>query len=219
MDARALADLRELAARDAELSARAARLHLLDAEVASIRLRADETERFFALYAEEERRHGETVRAAHDEVARRRAELDAAERELADAHDEDERVHAGHAVERARDHLDVATAALARAEDGAAALEREAVDLTAGVPTLEERARAVAAEVPDVRDAPAGVRPLAEWASHAHAELFVAAGQIDTERDRVIRQANELATMVLGEPTYGSTVAQLAERVLPLARK
>jgi hypothetical protein len=63
------------------------------------------------------------------------------------------------------------------------------------------------------------VRELAEWASRAHAELFVAAGQLDAQRDRVIREANELATMLLGEPTYGATVAQLAQRVLPLARE
>jgi hypothetical protein len=63
------------------------------------------------------------------------------------------------------------------------------------------------------------VRDLVEWSSHAHAELFVAAGQLDAQRERVIREANELATMLLGEPTYGSTVGQLAERVLPLARE
>jgi len=75
----------------------------------------------------------------------------------------------------------------------------------------------VAAQADAVPPAPAGVRELVEWASHAHAELFVAAGQLDAQRDRVIREANELATMLLGEPTYGSSVAQLAQRVLPLA--
>ena len=54
---------------------------------------------------------------------------------------------------------------------------------------------------------------LVEWASHAHAELFVAAGQIDVQRERVIREANELASMLLGEPTYGATVAQALARV------
>ena len=62
-----------------------------------------------------------------------------------------------------------------------------------------------------------GPRALVEWASHAHAELFVAAGQLDAQRERVIREANELATALLGEPTYGSTLEQLAQRVLPLA--
>ena len=54
---------------------------------------------------------------------------------------------------------------------------------------------------------------LIEWASSKHAELFVALGQLDTQRERVIREANELATALLGEPTFGSTPAQVLERV------
>jgi hypothetical protein len=57
------------------------------------------------------------------------------------------------------------------------------------------------------------VRDLVAWASRAHAELFVAAGQIAAQRERVIREANELASMLLGEPTYGSTVEQALARV------
>ena len=82
---------------------------------------------------------------------------------------------------------------------------------------LEARARAVADAAEHVPAPPEGVRELVEWASHAHAELFVAVRQLASERERLIREANELATSLLGEPTYGSTVAQLAERVLPLA--
>ena len=33
------------------------------------------------------------------------------------------------------------------------------------------------------------------------------------QRERVIREANELATMLLGEPAYGATVAQALARV------
>jgi hypothetical protein len=64
-----------------------------------------------------------------------------------------------------------------------------------------------------VPDVPPLGGSLVEWASHAHAELFVAAGQIDVQRERVIREANELATMLLGEPAYGATVAQALARV------
>jgi hypothetical protein len=85
------------------------------------------------------------------------------------------------------------------------------------VPRLEQRARDIARAAGHVPAPPGGVRDLVEWASHAHAELFVTARQLDAQRERVIREANELATMLLGEPTYGSSVEQLAERVLPLA--
>jgi hypothetical protein len=55
---------------------------------------------------------------------------------------------------------------------------------------------------------------LVQWASQAHAELFVAAGHIDGQREQVVREGNELASMLLGEPTYGSTVAQALGRVI-----
>ena len=79
------------------------------------------------------------------------------------------------------------------------ALPRELVELKA-------RARAVP-DVPPLGDS------LVEWASHAHAELFVAAGQVDVRRERVIREANELASMLLGESVYGATVEQALARV------
>ena len=58
-----------------------------------------------------------------------------------------------------------------------------------------------------------GPRALIDWSSHAHAELFVATRQLDAQRERIIREANELATMLLGESTYGSTTAQILARV------
>jgi hypothetical protein len=41
----------------------------------------------------------------------------------------------------------------------------------------------------------------------------VATRQLDAQRERIIREANELGTMLLGEPTYGSTAAQVFARV------
>jgi chromosome segregation ATPase len=219
MDARAAADLEELARRDHELSAGAARLRGLDADVAAIRERSEAIDSFFASYGDEETRRGEAVRAATADLARRRDELSEAERELAAARDPETRERAESAAQRARDHVAVAESAVDRARGDAEELEREASLRSREVPELEARARAVSAEADDVPPAPTGVRELVAWASRAHAELFVAAGQLDAQRDRVIREANELATMVLGEPTYGSTVAQLAQRVLPLARE
>jgi hypothetical protein len=64
-----------------------------------------------------------------------------------------------------------------------------------------------------VPDVPPLSDSLIDWASRAHAELFVAAGQIDVQRERIIREANELASMLLGEPTYLTTVAQALTRV------
>lgn len=216
MDARALDDLRELSRRDEELARRAGRLRELDGQVAALRARAEAIDAFFAGFPDEEPRRRTAADSAQAELERREAEAADAEAALARASD-DERARAKAIAGRARDHVATARATLQRARDAAGELERDAATLPEEVPLLERRARAVAAEVPHLPAPATGPRQLVEWASHAHAELFVAAGQLDAQRERVIREANELATMLLGEPTYGSTVAQLAERVRPLA--
>jgi chromosome segregation ATPase len=206
VDERAVNELRRLAALDAELAERASALRDLDASVAALRSRAEAIDAFFTAYLEEQARRGAELKEAEEELPRRREELTAAERTLAEAHDDEARIHAEHGVARALDHIAVAEGRSARAQSAHDELERDAAALPLELAELEARARAV----PDVP--PLGTS-LVEWASHAHAELFVATGQIDVQRDRVIREANELATMLLGEPTYGATVAQALARV------
>jgi chromosome segregation ATPase len=217
VDTRAVADLKELAERDDALAARSDELRELDTRVAALRARAEAIDVFFAADPEEEARLRQATAHAEAELDRRRAELAEAEQALAAARDREARERAESGVGRAHDHVSVAEAALHRARADADELERAASALPREVPELEQRAQAIAARADDVPPPPAGVRELVEWASRAHAELFVAAGQLDAQRDRVIREANELATMLLGEQTFGSTVAQLAQRVLPLA--
>lgn len=218
MDERAVDELRSLADRDAELAARAARLRELDGEVASLRTAAEEIDAFFAAYPAEESGRRAALTEADAELTRRRAELAAAQAEAGQARDAESRERAEHAAERARDHLAVAEGARSRAQASADELERDAASLPHQVPALEERARTIAAEVDHLPTAPRGPRALGDWASHAHAALFVAAGQLDAQRDRVIREANELASMLTGEPAYGSTVAGALGRVIAIHR-
>jgi chromosome segregation ATPase len=206
VDDRAVNELRRLATLDGELAERASALRAVDGSVAALRARAEAIDAFFAAYPDEEARRGAELREADEELPHRREELAAAQRTLAAAHDDEARIHAEHAVARALDHIAVAEDRRARAQSAHDELEREAAALPRELDELEARARAV----PDV--APLG-SSLVEWASHAHAELFVASGQIDVQRERVIREANELASMLLGEPTYGATVAQALARV------
>lgn len=206
MDERAVDELRRLADLDALLGARATHLRELDREVGALRARAGTIEAFFANYPEEQGRRAGELRAAEDELLQRRAELAGAETTLAESQDEEATVHARHAVARALDHIAVTEGRLARAQAAHDELEHDATALPRELAELEVRARAL----PDVP--PLG-RSLAEWASHAHAELFVAAGQVDIQRERVIREAHELATMLLGEPTYGATLARVLARV------
>jgi chromosome segregation ATPase len=213
MNERAIDELRRLADIDRELASAGARLRELDAASAAVRLRAEAIDAFFARYPDEETRLGSLVAAAQAELARRQAELSEASDLLERAKDEDARVHAMRAQERAVDHVAVATSTLERAEAEHNELEADAGALPSELPELEHRAQEIASEAADVPSPGGGLRELVDWSAHAHAELFVAARQLDAQREAVIREANELASMLLGEPTYGSTVAQVLARV------
>ena len=79
------------------------------------------------------------------------------------------------------------------------------------------------AERPGLPDA-AGRAPgesldeLADWATEARAALLVARSNLAAQRDAVIRQANELGALVLGEPhrrpepVRGASAGRIAER-------
>jgi predicted nucleic acid-binding Zn-ribbon protein len=203
MDDRALSELRALARRDAELAARAADVRGEDGDVAALRARAEAIDALFADYPEQSARHQASVAAAVAELTRRQGELAEAEEALSRTRDEDAHIHAQHVVDRAHDHIAVAATSLTRAEHEAAELEREAAVLPAELAELERRSGATMS----------GAHALVDWASGRHAELFVEAGQIDAQRERVIREAHELASMLLGEPTYGATVEQALARV------
>lgn len=212
MDERALIDLRNLATRDAELERRGRRLRELDHGAAEIRHAAEAIDAFFTAYPAEETARREELASAEAELEHRRAELAEARAEVAAAADDEAREHAQHALARADDHVGVAAARLERARHARDELEHEAHTLPRAVPDLEARATAIADEAQDVPEPGEGPRALVEWASHAHAELFVAAGYIDTQRERVIREANELASALTGDAEYGSNAAQALKR-------
>ncbi len=208
-------DLRDLHRRDDELAAAGRRLAAAAESTASIRARAEAIDAFFASYPEEEARLSAGVDDAHGELARRREELAAAEHDAAasPAADEEERERLERAVARGRDHVRLAESRLERARAAHERLEGDAAELPAELARLEQEAGALAGES-GLLSAPApGPGGIADWASQARAELFVALGQIDRQREQVIRESNELATMLLGEPTFGSTPAQALARV------
>ena len=51
------------------------------------------------------------------------------------------------------------------------------------------------------------------WTEVARASLFVARGQLSIEREAVIRQANELGAVALGEPLSSMGTGALTRRV------
>jgi len=213
MDALALDEIRRLAELDAELAAEAARLRALGDRVEAARGRAAAIDAFFAGYADEETRRRAATAAAREDLARREEDAARARAELAAARKDEERAAGERAVARAEDRLAVAGARVARAAHEEAELEREAAELAAEVPSLEQQAADVSSQLSDLPAAPTGPKELVEWASRARANLFVSIRQLDAQRDRVIREANELGSMLLGEPLYGSTTAQVQHRL------
>jgi chromosome segregation ATPase len=213
VDERALAEVRQLASCDAELAAQAERLRELGAAAEAIRERAEEIESFFAEYPDEEQRRRAATDHARQELDRWRAELNRAREELDAARDEEKRAAAERAARRTADRVLVAEVGAARAARAEGELEHTAAALTEESLTLEARAACVAEDVPDVGPPGTGLSQLVAWASQVRASIFVAVGQLEQQRERVIREANELGTNLLGEPVYGSTTAQIRARV------
>ncbi len=150
-------------------------------------------------------------RLAELEGSRRRklAEVDQALREL----------------RRAREAMvDAETRAARHAQRG---LQLDA-DETAGaariadlVGAAHELAAAIgeAPRVPDAGSSAPGVTlpELEDWGGQARAALFVARGGLETERARLVDEANALGSAVLGEPLGASSVALIRRRVVERA--
>jgi hypothetical protein len=93
------------------------------------------------------------------------------------------------------------------ADEEAKELARRAGELAGA---LAERPRLAAdAGAPPEESLPG----IAEWGTRARAALLVSRGQLAAERDAVIRQANELGSLVLGEPLTTTSAAGVVRRV------
>ena len=206
----------------AELVSHAAELERRDAEVAEgLESLAEVADRAAALRARaaEIRETLERLPDDLDELGRRAdeasAELEAARTEAAQA---DERVVAlSRSRRRKKEELDRAEreGALRATEPG---LRDEADELArAGTSIAGELARMH--RVPDA----AGLQPgkslaeLEEWGLLVRSAVLVARGTLETERERIVVEANVLAAGALGEPLAGSSVALVRRRLEELA--
>jgi hypothetical protein len=219
---RVLAFLRELEDADEEVGAVLAELDVLLHDTEAVRQRALELEAFFLRLPAEREAASAGVAHAREEVVTARAALAEAERTLARAaEDEDPARQAGHFAVRAKDRVTAAERRVAEAEAATEALERRASAAREESGALEKRARGLAEALrsrPRLAedagaDPPPGLGGVAEWGSAARAALFVARGQLAIEREAVIRQANELGSLALGEPLASASAAVVARRV------
>jgi chromosome segregation ATPase len=218
-DARLLQFARELEARDERVADELGALQQLQAEVAELRTHGEAIAAFHAAYPGELERVEETAASARRELAARAAERKAAEAELERSRSDEDRAAARRAVTRATDAESSARRKLERADAERAALEREAARVDEELPRLERRAVDLGrrlgghGRVARVDTDPSGLEPLLEWASRARAALFVAAGGLENERDRIVREANELGAAALGDPGLATSVRLVRERI------
>lgn len=224
MDERALAFLHELEKADEAVAAVLTELDELAAESERIRVRALELEAFMIRFPSERERIDAALADVRSDVDRHRDALERAEAELADAEearDAERLAAAQRGGVRARDALRAAERKLESLEGDTTRLEQEAEEAHRGIADLDARARRVAealrarpglAEHAGGEPAP-GLAGISAWAGGARAALFVARGRLAAEREVVIRQANELGALVLGEPLTASSAALVARRV------
>ena len=207
--ARELVVVRRLAEQAGELRERAAEtraeLERIPGEREALARRRDETEAAAASARSQLRAADERVaelegsrRRREDELARARSERDTARAEVAD-------------VERQLERLAGLEAELASRGDS----------LHAAGPIIQGSASAVAAEIrrlPRVADGGhddpgASLEAVEEWAARVRAALFVAQGTLETERERIVVEANALGSAVLGESLGASSVAVVRRRL------
>jgi hypothetical protein len=201
----------ELERRDAEAGERVEVLARLAREVDRIRDGAAELTSF-----------RERLPAEREQVASLRAEAEAGLRAARDAlavagrsqDDQSERELAA-----ARAAVAAAEGVMERTAGRRAALERLAEDAQVRAAELAAAAAAAARELdsaPRVRlaAAPGGeLDDVLDWAARAHAAILVARSGLETERDRIFREANELGSSVLGEPLQSTNVTLVRRRV------
>jgi chromosome segregation ATPase len=219
-----LALLTELERTDEAIGAELAELDELSAAVDGIHRRAVELGELFARLPEER----EAAAAAADEAERALAEgqdaLRRATEELAaaEAGRDSERIAAARRFEvRARDHVHIAERKAAAARESVSELVSRADAALVEAAELETRARGLADLLEQrprlTEDAVARLGPapegLAEWGTQVRAALLVARSQLAAERDAVVRQANELGAVLLGEEIPPTSAAALARRV------
>lgn len=224
VDERAIELARRLEEDDERLAAALSTVEELRGVVAAIRGRAAALAELIASAPDRRAAAARASEEAGRELERRREEVARAEAELAQAErsrDERRLASAERALERARDSLAAGERRLERATEARAGLERELAEAEAAIPIVEDEARAVSrrlAEVPRVSHA--GLEPpgpgldgVDEWASRVAAALLVVRSGLETERERLIREANELAASVLGDGDVGTSVALVRSRL------
>jgi hypothetical protein len=199
----------ELARQDAAAAQALAEVDRLTERCAALAEREAATRRLLAAFPRNERVRNAELEAARDDAVLARREVEQASAELVDAEraGDDARLAS---AQRTRDHAlatqHVAEQHEARLRDRATELVASAADARRQRDTMVEQAHALAEELHRLPRVSAhadfelaGPDELADWASSVRAALLVARSGLAAERDALLRQAAELAS-VSAEP-------------------
>ena len=218
MDAR-LAFAIELEQRDEVVGARLAELAELTRAVRDVTNRAAEVHAFFGRLPAERELLARQAADAEAALARARAAQEAAAQAVERARRDEAREAARRDEARAAADVRDAEERLDRLGARRGALEHEAEQLGAESADLERAAAGLAQRLEAAprasRTAPpkAGLDEVAAWGARAGAALFVARAGLEAERERIVREANELASSALGEPLHSTSVALVRRRL------
>jgi hypothetical protein len=200
----------------AELAARAGRLARNAGEVD--RFLADAPDELAALDRSEVTHHlhreqalaalaaaeGHLARVDHERRASA-ADRERAHRELAHARDDVTDAELRIARLHTRRGALVAAEKARRAEVGLLVLEAQGVSDRLALLT---RVSGAGKQRPDPN-----LAGVIDWAARVRAALLVVRGQLDAERDRLVREANELGSTILGHEVGGQSVALIGRRM------
>ena len=216
--------LRELIDREESAAADVAALDCLLDETVRTRERVERIQHTLDTEQVDRARHRATIEAARDEIEVRKAAVAAAERRLAGAEAGDDPDAVGPArteLTRARDTVASAQTSLERFDAAHEAFEGQVTAARQDEPLVQDDAERIAALLANrPRVAPAagkvpssGLGGVADWAVAARAALLVARSAAATERDAIIRQANELGSAALGSPLAASGPRAVLDRL------
>jgi hypothetical protein len=212
---RRLAVVRELAFADEQAAAALSELDELYAASEEVRLRALELQTFLGRLPEAraacERALAEAERAASE--AAEAAERAGEELRAAESAGDDGRLAAARRFEvRARDALTIAGHRLEVARADRERLEEEAASAGREASALGKRAHRLAVARGEEPPGPA-LPEIAAWGTRTRAALLVERAALAREREGLVRQANEAAAAVLGEPLVSGSAEEAARRV------
>jgi chromosome segregation ATPase len=220
-----LAHAAELERRDVTIARELETVRAVTERVGDVRTRASEIHAALERVPRELEELVPRLGEAETEVSAARSALDAAAKRLEEL--EAGRRRRDDEIERARSEVATARDELTDAEHQLERLTTRQADLLAEQNTLRDdvdalgvTAREVAAEIHGLgritegaTDPGRSLEEVEEWGARARAALFVVQGTLETERERIVAEANALGAAVLGETLGVSSVALVRRRL------